>query len=276
MASVLGSYSWLINLINEALKNGKNIYAFENISEFVDKEVADRKVFFPQVRKSQLPPYRGGRLAQTAVPVVGVFGTASKQGKFTLQMELRKELKKMGCKVGQIGTEPNALLFGIDYVFPMGYHSTVYLNEEDKVIYCNELVRKLSEANTDLILVGSQQNIVSKTFENVCYSSLGTYGFLLGTKPDYDIVMLSFSDSNDYIRRTISFLDSFSRTKTIAFVLFPKNDKNNNEADNLITESEYNEFKMRVESTFSIPVFLLGQKNTAVYLIKLLESELDN
>lgn len=276
MFSVVGSYSCLINLINKALKNGKNIYAFENIDEFVDKEAADRKVYFPQVYKSQLPPYRGGRLAQTATPVVGVFGTASKQGKFTLQMELRRELKKMGCKVGQIGTEPSALLFGMDYVFPMGYHSTVYLNEEDKVVYCNELVRKLSEANPDIILVGSQQNVVSKTFENICYNSIGTYGFLLGTKPDFAIIMLSFSDDNDYIQRTISFLDSFSKTKTLAFVLFPKKDNNKNEAENQITESEYNEFKMRVENTFSIPVFLLGQKDTVTDLLQLLISELEH
>lgn len=272
MISLVGNYSWLTKLINGALENGKNIYAFENIDEFVDKKVATGKVFYPQVHKSLLPPYRGGRLAQTSVPVVGVFGTASRQGKFTLQMELRRELKKMGCKFGQIGTEPSALLFGIDYVFPMGYRSTVYLDEEDKVTYCNELVRKLSEANSDIILVGSQQNVVSETFENVCYSSIGTYGFLLGTKPDYAIIMLSYSNDNDYIRRTMNFLDSFSGTKTIAFVLSPQK-TNKNEIGYLITQSEYYEFKRRIEREFSIPVFLLGQEDVAVNLLQLLKSE---
>ena len=83
---------WLKDLIHKALENGKNIYALENISELVGKTEDDRNLLFPQVNKSLMPPYRGGRPAQTAVPVVGVFGTASKQGKFTLQMELRREL----------------------------------------------------------------------------------------------------------------------------------------------------------------------------------------
>ena len=276
LATVVGSFSWLKDLIHKALENGKNIYAFENINELVGKAEDDRNLFFPQVNKSLMPPYRGGRLAQTAVPVVGVFGTASKQGKFTLQMELRRELKKMGCKFGQIGTEPSALLLGMDYIFPMGYHGTVYLNEEDKIIYCNELIRKLSENNPDIIFVGSQQNIVSKTFENVCYNSVGTYGFLLGTKPDYAIVMLSYSDDHDYIQRTINFLESFSKTKTIAFVLFPEFDNNKNEKNDQNAESKFYQFKNKVERSFSIPVFLLGQKNTASDLLRLLKIELEH
>ena len=54
-------------------------------------------------------------------PVVGVFGTSPQQGKFTTQLALRHELGGMGYKVGQLGTEHQAALFGFDYTFPNGY-----------------------------------------------------------------------------------------------------------------------------------------------------------
>lgn len=51
-------------------------------------------------------------LYRISTPVLAVCGTSSKQGKFTLQLELRKRFCEMGYKVGQIGTEPNSLLLG--------------------------------------------------------------------------------------------------------------------------------------------------------------------
>ena len=69
---------------------------------------------------------------------------------------------------------------------------------------------------------------------------------------------------------------SFSKTKTIAFVLFPEFDNNKNEKKYQNAESKYYQFKNKVERSFSIPVFLLGQKNNASDLLRLLRIELEH
>lgn len=38
-------------------------------------------------------------------PVIGVFGTSSKQGKFTLQLAMKSEFNRRGIGVDSIGTE---------------------------------------------------------------------------------------------------------------------------------------------------------------------------
>ena len=83
-------------------------------------------------------------LYRIATPIIGVFGTSSKQGKFTLQLKLRELLLKQGYSVGEIGTEPTSQLFGKEYVFPMGYNSTVYIEHNDIISYLNAALYDIS------------------------------------------------------------------------------------------------------------------------------------
>lgn len=219
--SVFKDYTSLKKLINTAVQKNKNIYAFENLYDFLNINDLKDRLFYPEVGREQLIPYREGRLAKTSTAIIGIFGTSSKQGKFTLQMELRKELKKQGCKVGQIGSEPSALLFGIDYIFPMGYNSTVYIREEEKILYCNDLIRKLSESCSDIIIVGSQRDTIPKSFENIYQLPTSTYAFLQGTKPDYAIVMISIEDEDNYILRTINFWLLLLKQTQLHLLFFP-------------------------------------------------------
>ena len=59
-----------------------------------------------------------------------------------------------------IGTEPSALLYGMDYVFPIGYNSSVYISGFDVIRYLNYIINILCEKGNDLILVGSQSGTV--------------------------------------------------------------------------------------------------------------------
>ena len=129
------------NLISDAKKYHKNIFAFDDLS----KEGTDisKSVYYPKVDNNDLPLFRFGMLYRISKPVVGVFGTSSRQGKFTLQLIMREILFKQGYDVGQIGSEPSSLLFGMDYCFPMGYNSSVYIKEFDTVRYLNYIINEL-------------------------------------------------------------------------------------------------------------------------------------
>lgn len=115
------SYDFKNNLISEALRHNKQIYSFDDLGQIVKN---NKRVQSPTILPEHLPPFRYEKLHENIVPVVGVFGTGGRQGKFTLQVTLRNCLRNKGFKVGQIGTEPSALLFGMEYVFPIGYETS--------------------------------------------------------------------------------------------------------------------------------------------------------
>jgi uncharacterized NAD-dependent epimerase/dehydratase family protein len=103
-----------------------------------------------------------------------------------------------GYKVGQIGTEPNALLFGMDYVFPIGYNSAVDLSEEESIIYLNALIYELCEKENDLIIVGSQSGTVNYDVGNLSQFCLRQHSFLLGTQPDATVLCVNPFDEMEY------------------------------------------------------------------------------
>ena len=75
-----------------------------------------------------------------------------------MQLELRKRLIDEGYQVGQLGTEPNALLFGLDCVYPVGYNRMVCLDEEEQIRYLNYKMNEIADGN-DLIIVGHNREV---------------------------------------------------------------------------------------------------------------------
>ncbi|MBE5965651.1 MAG: DUF1611 domain-containing protein, partial [Lachnospiraceae bacterium] len=141
-------------------------------------------VQYPHVDKTDVSWNRFGKLYRMTKLIVGVFGTSSKQGKYTLQLMLRKRFVQMGYNIGQIGTEPSALLFGMDYVFPMGYNSTVSIHEYDTITYLNNAIHNMEIAGKDIIIVGSQSGTVTYDYGNLQQFAVNQYSYLLGTLPE--------------------------------------------------------------------------------------------
>ena len=208
------------NIIKDALERSKKIYSFGNISNLLSHPVSDR-VFFPKIDDEDLPPDRFGMLYAISKPVLGIFGTSSRQGKFTLQLMLRKLFLEHGLRVGQIGTEPSALLFGMDFVYPMGHESTVYIKEYDTVRWLNEAMHSLCKQDNDIIMVGSQSGTLQYFPWNLEQCNIAQYNFLIGTMPDAIILCLNPYDELNFVIRTISFLESTVGCKVIALAVFP-------------------------------------------------------
>ena len=150
------------------------------------------------------------------VPVLGVFGTSAQQGKFTLQLILRRHLLRLGYTVGQIGTEHHAALFGMDLAFPMGYASNVSLPLQYYVPYLDYKLRQLShQKRPDIILVGSQSGTIPYDVHEHRTHSLISTAFLLGTKPDACILVVNSIDADEYIQDTIDGLRTLAKAPTL-------------------------------------------------------------
>lgn len=127
-------------------------------------------------------------------PILGVLGTSSKQGKFTLQLQLRKCFLDAGYKVGQVGSEPSSELFGMNKVIPFGYNSTTYLKEEAFIEYINKCLYQISLEEPDIIIGGAQSGSIPKYMFNVSLYNLKSIEFLLGLNPDGIVFCVNIYD----------------------------------------------------------------------------------
>lgn len=166
-------------------------------------------------------PHRFGKLYCTGKPVLLFAGTGSRQGKFSLQLEMRDRFIKNGYCVGQIGTEPSSLLFGMDEVFPSGYGGNISLSAEDTISLLNLQIHNLEEKNPDIILVGTQSHILQYNMGNLAFYPLLNYYTLLASDPDGIILCVNYGDPFEYIKRCIGFLENFIDSKVLAIVVFP-------------------------------------------------------
>lgn len=180
-------------------------------------------IFSPIIYKSFIPPcFEDGMLYGLHSPVIGVYGTSPKQGKFLLQLELRREFIKRGYSVGQVGTEPEALLFDFDSIYPMGYNSSVSISGYDAIFYINRMMYEVeSNRDIDLIITGSQSGTVPASFGRLRNMTLPQIEFLFGTCPDVVVLSINLFDEVEYISRNIKLIEGAVDTKFVALVVFP-------------------------------------------------------
>ncbi|MEW6654743.1 MAG: S8 family serine peptidase [Bacteroidota bacterium] len=135
-------------------------------------------------------------------PILGVFGTSSQQGKFTLQLALRYELQKRGYKIAQIGTEHQSGCFGINFTFPNGYGATssIPIPMDFHLPILRKVISTLDNGDRDLILVGGQSGLLNPDpyYYNNIYSEL----FYIGVLPDVSILLTNRFDEKELIEQT--------------------------------------------------------------------------
>jgi len=203
----------------------KNIYCFDSLRgyESLIERLQDQgnTAFYPHVTEDDAPNHLLGKLYAMSTPIVGIFGTSPKQGKFSLQLGLKRCLSQKGYKLGFLGTEPSSILFGFDEVYPMGYESTVSVSGAKAVAVINEMMHRIDEKNYDLIIVGSQSQSIPYNTGNIGFYPLAQHEFLLGVEPDTIILCINPFDEVDYLRRTISYFKSYLDINVIALVMFP-------------------------------------------------------
>lgn len=159
------------------------------------------------------------------VPIVGIFGTGSQQGKFTAQLVLRKALEEKGIRIGQLGTEHQSPLFGFDFTFPNGYNAfdNIQIPMEAHIQFLHAIMKGIEHNNPDLIIVGGQSNVVPYSYaQRSQLYTLTTLITVMGTVPDAYILVVNANDEEDYIRDTIQVLEGLGNGKVILLMFSDK------------------------------------------------------
>jgi hypothetical protein len=167
--------------------------------------------------------------------------------------------------VGQIGTEPSSLLYDMDFSFPIGYKSSVYINDYETIHYLNERVNELCRNNCDIIITGSQSSVIPYDTGNLSFFPTKQYSFLLGTLPDAVILCINPYDDADYIIRSIKFLESAVDCKVLGLCVFPMSLKDDWTGmygqKTKITNEKFEAVKNLLSDNADIPVYLLGNES---------------
>lgn len=215
----------LQEIIRKCIKFRKNLYSFDDIRAYKDLtdkiEQNGNFVFFPKTDVSEVDKSLMGKLYNISTPVIAVFGTSPKQGKFSLQLEIRKKMKQLGYKVGGLGTEPSALLFGLDRVYPIGYGS-VHISGKEAIQIVNRYMHEIDCNENDVIIVGSQSQTIPYNTGNIGHYPLAQHELFIGTNPDVILLCINPYDDPAYISRTVQYLECYLYSKVLALVLFVK------------------------------------------------------
>ncbi len=244
------------DIINNAKVHKKRIYSFDARNE--------ENIFTPVISEKNVPYKNGGKLYQINKPILAVAGTSSKQGKFSLQMMIKRNLEEKGCKVGHLSTEPSGYLVGADYVFPMGYNSSVFFTTaEDYILMTNYMMKKIEEKKSDIIISGLQSQTVPMQYANVRDMVVCNHYLLLALNPDAIILCINMVDTYDYIEKTIRYLESIVQCKVIAIVIFPmKKEIYWNVLGNMYNEEKEEVIESKrseIEDYFKINTYILGR-----------------
>jgi uncharacterized NAD-dependent epimerase/dehydratase family protein len=260
-------------IILQAMKHNINIFSFDPL-DYCDEifENSSVKVFYPKIDIEDIPQNTFGKLYNITKPVLAIFGTSSKQGKFSLQITLKHLLEEANYKIGTIGSEPQSILFGMDYVYPMGYNSTVYgINEIQSIILLNNLVHNL--CSNEMILISSQANSIPYNSMNVSAIPTKQHSFLLGAQPDAIVLCVNPYDDIEYVANTIKYLEGSVNCKVIAIVMFPMlapNDwKGMFELKMKISDEDFNSIADGINENIKLPIYKLGEKIDMINLCDL-------
>lgn len=261
------NFNYFVSIAKKCLEHNKNLVVYDN------ENIADFKQAFLEKGLYLYTPYldlgeydeTNGEMWHISKPVVCIAGTSSKQGKFTLQLNLRRELKELGIKVSHISTEPNGELLGCDYVHPDGLGSDNLGEISKKILFLNSIINDFSRYN-DLIMIGVQSNSIPYSFGNINSFPLVQSNLMLSAKPDVHILCVNCFDSETYIERTIKTLENQYESKVLCLVVFPLSmciDKNTGEYhEKRLSVYEMSLIIEKFEKRFGIPVFENGENDS--------------
>lgn len=283
IAGHMGELSWrckrdlLKEIVDKCCLNHKNLYAFDDLSPYVElirSRGADlSRFYYPHITSENIPKGRFGKLHEISSPVLAVVGTSSQQGKFTIQLSLREQLSRMGFRVGQIGSEPSAYCFGMDYVFPYGYQSNVATSGYENLLLINQMMHDIDREVVDICLVGTQSNTVAYSNYNLSTIPLHQYEYLLGTKPDAFVLMVNPHDEISYIIRTLNGVVSCIDCECIAIVIYPVEKRpvlgELFQKVNVVQNEHYLSFKKELIQSVQVPVLDMEEALQTTNLVDL-------
>lgn len=245
-------------ILKKSIETQKYIYTFEEINTNY------KRYFYPSVTRKMVNYKNELKMNKISKPVLCIMGTSSRQGKFSLQLEIIRRLRKGGYNVGHISTEPSGYLFGADFVFHSGYRSFLPVEPWESITIVNRMMFETQIKGRDIIITGCQSGTIHYNNSLVEHFGIFQYAFLLGAMPDFIILCINAHDDEEYIERTINFINSVDEGKIRALVIYPieitETVSGIQFKRNKLTSDKVNILKDMLKNKYRCPAYLLGKE----------------
>ncbi|WP_051986377.1 TIGR04066 family peptide maturation system protein [Clostridium amazonitimonense] len=277
--------------IEKALNDGKDIVCTieipDKFKERIEKLREIKNGRFKQYTKENKCDFKlieKEYIFDINVPVIGVFGTTERTGKFDIQLALREKFMNQGYKVSQIGTRHYSEIMGF-HSFPKFMVSSS-INESNKIMLFNHYVKNIElTEKPDIILIGVPGGVMP--YNNNYTNKFGILAFEVCNAVQFDSVVMS-TLYEDYDERYFTTMHESLKYKLgleiDAFNITPlKGDFKildfTNRFGFLTLDSDFIDDKIRKFNNLDFKIFnILNEKNKedlAEYLIDKLSSYSD-
>lgn len=250
-------------ILNLCLKHNKNVYMYDSdlYGEFITKFNEKGLILFcAETIYTKSNKFR--MLNHFRTPIILFLGTSGKQGKFTLQLQTRYILQENNIKVAQIGTEPSALLYGMNDMITTGYLSNNLLDSNIFTETISDKITNLDVQKHQIILIGSQSAFLPRRIDNAERIDEKQFLMLLSTMPDGVVLSINYNDSLDYIRRSINTIENMTNTKVFMLALYAFDMTYDHVIDSKIRKlsgKEIEDVKKKL-SILNIPIIVSGEQ----------------
>ena len=255
-------------ILEKCAQYKKNSFFFDEVNQ-KDYEVILDKIrkngnflMTHLIKQTNITKFPYGSCHKLNSPALAIVGTSPSQGKYNLQLALRRRFLNDGYEIGQIGTEPTAQLFGMDVAFSNGYENQYQMIPEEEILYLNNSFFEIG--SKDILLMGIQSNTIPLKFGNIRFLTYHQQNALIAFEPDCCILCVNYNDDINYINRTIQVLKNYYLTEVIAIVVFPFQKKydwniSNTKTERITVENERN-IKKVLSDKFCMKVYINGKK----------------
>lgn len=262
--SNMAGVNFLTKTLENCLRHNKNCYIFDDMKSDLQliENIRDNGNFAMThfIKNFSVLNTLFGSCHKLSSPTLAVVGTSPNQGKYNLQLSLRRRFLSDGYEIGQIGTEPSAQLLGMDLVFSTGYDNQYHLTDEEEILYLNHEIYNLGKK--DIILLGTQSNTIPFCFGNIGFLTMHQQNALIALEPDGVVLAINCDDDWDYIRRTIAVIKNYYLASVIAIAVFPFTKFNlwnvNNKISKKVMIEELNNIKRNIQMEFGISTYING------------------
>ena len=252
------------HIYSNCIQYRKNLYSYDSIPSHVKKMFSEKglRAFCPQITENNISLNHCGMLYEISKPVVGIFGTSAKQGKWSLQLKIREVLEERGYRTGHLGTEPQSLLFHNTKMCAIGFHSEVNLKQTSAISLFNYLLHSLEETS-DVLFFGTQSNVIPYSFGGLATIPLYTYEMICACEPQASVLCINEWDEIPYIKRCIQYLESFNGNKVLALAYFFKDYYEKWDSSGLsVKELKYDYSKIKkAKESILLPIYNMGDKS---------------
>ncbi|MDD4494253.1 MAG: DUF1611 domain-containing protein [Eubacteriales bacterium] len=216
--------SILFDIVKKCIEYKKNLYVFDVIDDIEALELINNsniKYYSANINNINIHEEWGGKLRNIGKPILCVAGTSSLQGKFTVQLYLRKTFRELGIYACNVGTEPSSKLFRFEGSYPFGYGTKMEFYGWRNILAVNKVFSNVEMYNPEIIITGLQSSTIPLKIGEFNNYPIKQNEFILGCAPDAYILCINVNDDITFVKRTIKFLENIFNSKIICLCVNP-------------------------------------------------------